>query len=445
MICALCHEEKLLPFARGGIERVIEQSSRYVDDSTRLSLHRGEIVDLLRESNYWARQRHQDRIEAADVAQAVATARHRNSQYAELMLRQMERGTLMIDTEGAVPGQGNGLTVIQMGDHRFGRPARITATARIGSGRMIDIERETKLGGAIHSKGVLILSAFLGNRYARNSPLSLNASLVFEQSYGAVEGDSASALELCTLLSAIAGVPLKQQFAVTGSVNQHGRIQAIGGVNEKIEGFFELCSSRGLSGDQGVIIPAANVEHLTLHSEVVEACRDGHFHIYAVAEIDEMLALLTGQDAGEMDRDGLYPPRTLNGRVQRQLQDWYETARKQHSQENGRDPPPGADPRSRCLRSRQAGALRATGSGAGHRSGSPADRGSGPPYRGGSAILPGSDTPHGALAPAQSRPARAGEPAAVAGAAAAASATGAAKRRAMAPAHLPWSLVRGAW
>ncbi|NVK40839.1 MAG: Lon protease family protein, partial [Oceanospirillaceae bacterium] len=331
LICALCQEENLRPLTRDGAARVIEQSSRLVDDSSRLSLHRGHIIDLLREADYWAKQRHEGPVESVDVERAVATARHRNGQYAELMLRQMERGILMIDTDGSVVGQGNGLSVIQMGDQRFGRPSRISATARIGSGKMVDIERETELGGSIHSKGVLILSSFLASRYARNAPLSLNASLVFEQSYGMVDGDSASALELCVLLSAIAGVGLKQQFAVTGSVNQHGRIQAIGGVNEKIEGFYELCCKRGLNGDQGVIIPAANIEHLTLPRELVEACDAGRFHVYAVSDIDDLLTLLTGEPAGEMDRDGLYPPRTLNGRIQRQLQDWYELARKQGS------------------------------------------------------------------------------------------------------------------
>ncbi|GGO86752.1 ATP-dependent protease [Marinobacterium nitratireducens] len=328
LISALCQEEQLRPLTRDGVARVVEQSSRYVDDSTRLSLHRGRIVDLLREADYWSRQRHGGAIEAGDVERAVTAARHRNGQYAELMLRQMERGTLMVDTDGSVVGQGNGLSVIQMGDERFGRPSRISATARIGSGKMVDIERETELGGAIHSKGVLILSSFLASRFARNAPLSLNASLVFEQSYGPVDGDSASALELCVLLSAIAGIGLRQQFAVTGSVNQHGHIQAIGGVNEKIEGFYELCASRGLTGEQGVIIPAANIEHLTLQRDIVEACDAGRFHVYAVSEIDELLALLTGETVGEMDCDGLYPPRTLNGRVQRQLQDWYDTARK---------------------------------------------------------------------------------------------------------------------
>ncbi len=329
LICALCQEENLLPLSRAGVARTIEQSSRFVDDSTSLSLHRGQILDLLRESAYWAQQSNKAAITEEDVEKAVTTARHRNSQYAELLQQQIEQGILMIDTQGSAIGQANALSVIQMGDHRFGRPSRITATARVGTGRMVDIERETKLGGAIHSKGVLILSAFIGNRYARNAPLSLNASLVFEQSYGQVDGDSASALELCVLLSAIAGVPLSQQYAATGSVNQHGMIQAIGGVNEKIEGYFELCSSRGLTGDQGVIIPSANIQHLVLRRDLVTACEAGNFQIYAVSRIDEMLALLITEKIGVADSDGLYSPKTFNGRVQRQLQDWHDIARKQ--------------------------------------------------------------------------------------------------------------------
>ncbi len=334
LICALCREEKLLPLSRDGVARVIEQSSRFVDDSTRLSLHRGQILDLLRESAYWAQQNGKPAVEGVDVEKAVATARYRNSQYSERVQQQIREGTLMIDTQGSAIGQGNALSVIQMGDHRFGRPSRITATARVGTGRMIDIERETKLGGALHSKGVLILSAFLGNRYARNAPLSLNASLVFEQSYGPVDGDSASALELCALLSAIAGIPLSQQFAATGSVNQHGLIQPIGGVNEKVEGFFEVCSSRGLNGDQGVIIPAANIPHLTLRRDLVDACEAGRFHIYAASRIDDMLAILSDRDVGTPDSDGLYPPKTFNGRVQRQLQDWHEITRRQHGDQS---------------------------------------------------------------------------------------------------------------
>lgn len=328
LIRCLAQEEALLPLQPEGVARIIEQSSRQVDDSLKLSLNRGHIIDLLREADYWARQAGRQEINSNDVEQAVQAQRFRNSQYAELMQQQIERGTVMIDTQGAVVGQANALSVFQLGDQRYGHPSRITATARLGNGRVVDIEREIELGGAIHSKGVMILGAYLANHYARNRPLSLNASLVFEQSYGPIDGDSASALELCTLISAISGVPIQQRFAATGSVNQHGQIQAIGGVNEKIEGFYDLCRRRGLSGDQGVIIPAANVPHLMLNRDVVEACDAGRFHIYAVESVDEMLSLLCGKNVGSRDGDDLYPPNSVNGKVQQQLIEWCETARK---------------------------------------------------------------------------------------------------------------------
>ncbi|MGB0467219.1 MAG: Lon protease family protein [Pontibacterium sp.] len=329
LITSLQKEEKLLPIGRDAIARMIEQSSRQVDDSLKLSLNRGHLVDLLREANFQACQASHHQVESDDVDKAVSTQRYRNSQYAELMQQQIERGTIMIDTEGAVIGQANALSVFQLGDQRYGHPSRITATARLGNGHVMDIEREIKLGGAIHSKGVMILGAYIANHYARDRPLSLNASLVFEQSYGPVDGDSASALELCTLISAISKVPVRQHFAATGSVNQHGQIQAIGGVNEKIEGFYELCKSRGLTGNQGVIIPSANVPHLVLNQNVVTACRNGDFYIYAVETIDEMLSLLCAGQVGKADTDQLYPPNSTNGKVQQQLIEWCEIARKQ--------------------------------------------------------------------------------------------------------------------
>ena len=217
-----------------------------------------------------------------------------------------------IDTAGAQVGQINGLSVLSLGNFSFGRPSRITASVRMGKGEVVDIEREVELGGPIHSKGVLILSGFLRGRYAPERPLSLAASLVFEQSYGGVEGDSASSAELYALLSAIASVPIRQALAVTGSVNQHGQVQAIGGVNEKIEGFFDICTARGLTGDQGVLIPAANVKHLMLRQDVVDAVAAGRFHVYPIATIDEGIELLTGVPAGEPDAEGRYPEGTVN-------------------------------------------------------------------------------------------------------------------------------------
>jgi predicted ATP-dependent protease len=222
----------------------------------------------------------------------------------------------------------NGLTVLQLGELAFGQPARITATARLGRGQLIDIEREAKLGGNIHSKAVLIVSSFIGHRFGQLHPLAFNASLVFEQSYGGIEGDSASVAEVCALLSAIAGIPLRQDLAITGSMNQHGRVQAIGGANEKIEGFFDICSGRGLTGTQGAVLPADNVRHLMLREDVVAAVAAGRFHVHAIEQIDDALALLTGLPAGERGADDEYPPDSVNGRVARRLEELWQRARR---------------------------------------------------------------------------------------------------------------------
>ena len=231
----------------------------------------------------------------------------------------IERDTLLIDTSGECVGQVNGLSVVDLGDYRFGHPVRITATTRIGTGDVVDIEREVKLGGAIHSKGVLILTSALTSRYAPNTPLSLHASIVFEQSYGGVEGDSASVAELCALMSSISKVPIRQNMACTGSINQLGRVQAVGGVNEKIEGFFEICRKRGLDGSQGVIIPRDNVKHLMLREDVVQAVRDKKFTVYAIETIDEAIELLTGSPAGLRGDDGEFPADSVNRKVEKQL------------------------------------------------------------------------------------------------------------------------------
>jgi predicted ATP-dependent protease len=233
----------------------------------------------------------------------------------------MIRGTILIDTHGSQVAQVNGLSVLDLGNFRFGQPSRITATARLGQGQVINIERQAKLSGAIHSKGVLILSSFLAARFAKDQPLSLSASLVFEQSYGLVDGDSASVAELCVLLSAIANVPLMQNLAVTGSINQHGQVQAIGGVNEKIEGFFDVCAARGLTGDQGVLIPQSNIRHLMLRPDVVEACAANRFQILAIATIDQAMSLLSGIDAGSRDDQGQYPVGSFNQLVESRLQE----------------------------------------------------------------------------------------------------------------------------
>jgi len=255
----------------------------------------------------------------ADVKQAIDAQIYRSDRLRERMQEEIQRGTILIDTEGAKIGQVNGLSVIRLGNFAFGRPSRITARVRLGKGEVVDIEREVELSGPIHSKGVLILSGFLGSHYVKDKPLSLSASLVFEQSYSGVEGDSASSAELYALLSAIAEVPLKQGLAVTGSVNQHGQVQAIGGVNEKIEGFFDVCRAREFTGEQGVLIPASNVKHLMLRKDVIDAVEGGRFHIYPIETIDQGMAVLTGMPAGERNKAGNYPEGTVNQKVEAQL------------------------------------------------------------------------------------------------------------------------------
>jgi predicted ATP-dependent protease len=301
------------------VARVIEQCSRKAGDSQKVLTHRRTLADLLREADYRAREAAQPVVSAADVQNAIDAQIHRADRVRDRLLEETLRGTLLIDTRGEKVGQVNGLSVVDLGHFAFGHPSRITARVRLGKGELIDIEREVELSGPIHSKGVLILSGFLGARYAAEHPLSLSASLVFEQAYGLVEGDSASSAELYALLSALAGLPIKQSLAVTGSVNQHGEIQAIGGVNEKIEGFFDLCQARGDMTAQGVIIPASNVRHLMLKQEVVEAVRQGKFQIYAVGTIDQGIEILTAVPAGERDASGKFPDGTVNQKVEARL------------------------------------------------------------------------------------------------------------------------------
>ena len=319
LIATLTRKEEMLPFDRGAVARVIEYSARMVGDAERLSTHMRSIVDLLRESDYWAREAGRGVAEAADVQSAIDAQIRRQDRLRDRLYEAILRDTLVIATQGEVTGQINGLSVIELGNFAFGQPTRITATTRLGDGEMVNIEREVKLSGAIHSKGVLILSSFLASRYAKNQPLSFSASLVFEQSYGMVEGDSASLAELCVLLSNLANVPIKQSLAITGSVNQLGQAQAIGGVNEKIEGFFDICKARGLTGEQGVLIPAANIKHLMLRRDVVVAAEAGQFRIYAVENVDQAIALLTGLPAGEANAKGIYPEGSVNRKVATRL------------------------------------------------------------------------------------------------------------------------------
>ena len=322
LIATLQGREGLRPLSRQGVCRLIDWAVRQAGDGERLSLEVGNLLDLLQESDYVAAQAQAEQVDAGHIQDAIDARNRRMDQARERLRDAILDNVLMVDTSGIQLAQVNGLSVMEIGDYRFGFPTRISATARIGSGDVVDIEREIELGGAIHAKGVMILSSYLANRYARNMPLSMAASLVFEQSYRPVEGDSASVAELCALLSAIGDMPINQALAITGSVNQHGQVQAIGAVNEKIEGFFDICRERGLTGDQGVIIPRANVRHLMLRGEVREAAREGRFHIYAADHVDQVISLCTGLPAGHPDANGIYPEDSANGRVQRRLFEW---------------------------------------------------------------------------------------------------------------------------
>ncbi len=315
LIATLAGREDLRPLDRGAMARVVEYGARLADDAEKLTTHMGSIVDLVREADFWAGEEGSEVVSAAQIQKAIDAKTHRAGRMRDRIQEEIRRGTLVVETEGERVGQINGLAVLQMHDFAFGRPSRISCRVRLGKGQVVDIEREVALGGPLHSKGVLILSAYLSSRYAKDKPLSLAASLVFEQSYSGVDGDSASSAELYALLSALAEVPIRQGFAVTGSVDQLGRVQAIGGVNEKIEGFFDVCRVRGLTGEQGVLVPAANVKHLMLRADIVEAASKGEFHIYAVDTIDRGIEILTGVPAGESGKDGEYPIGSVNRAV----------------------------------------------------------------------------------------------------------------------------------
>ena len=327
LIAALVARDGLRPLDRDGVALVIEHAARLADDQAKLTLAVDHLRDVLAEADFWAGDAGRAVATRADVARAVDEQIRRAARLRDRSHETILKQIALIDTAGAAVGQINGLSVIQLGGFAFGRPSRITCQVRPGGGKVVDIEREVELGGPIHSKGVLILSGFLAGRYALDVPMSLYASLVFEQSYGGVEGDSASSAELYALLSALADVPLRQDLAVTGSVNQRGDVQAIGGVNEKIEGFFDICRERGLTGTQGVLIPQANVQHLMLRRDVVEACRDGRFAVYPIATIDQGIGLLTGRPAAARAADGAYPTGSLNRLIEDRLRAFAEVRR----------------------------------------------------------------------------------------------------------------------
>ncbi|MCL5735557.1 MAG: AAA family ATPase [Actinobacteria bacterium] len=324
-------DRDLSPFSPDGTARVIEHCSRLVEDQRKLTTRFVDVVDLLTEASYWAQRGRRGRgkpvVRREHVQKAIDEKVYRSNRIEERVREMIAQATVMVDTKGAVVGQINGLSVSSIGDYMFGRPSRITATHRLGEGELVDIEREVEMGGPIHSKGVLILAGYLGQKYASDRPLSLSARLVFEQSYSGVEGDSASSAELYALLSSLADVPVQQRFAVTGSVNQRGQVQAIGGVNEKIEGFYEVCQALGAKGDEGVLIPKANVTNLMLNDRVRQAVAKGRFHIYPITTIDEGISTLTGVPAGALSAKGVYPKDTINARVIDRLTALAEKAR----------------------------------------------------------------------------------------------------------------------
>ncbi|MCE8014941.1 AAA family ATPase [Halomonas sp. MCCC 1A17488] len=337
MVATLARESALRPLDRSGVAAVIERASRLADDQGKLTARHRALSDLLEEADHWAERDDAKVVSRRHVEKAVAQQLWRASRIHERSHEAIARGTVAIQLEGAVVGQVNGLSVMSLGDYAFGQPTRITATARPGPGHVVDIEREARLGGRIHSKAVMILSRCLASRYAPDTPLSLSASLAFEQSYGGIEGDSASVAEACVLISAIARVGIDQRLAVTGSIDQHGRVQAVGGVNEKIEGFFDICQARGGVKGHGVLLPATNVEHLMLKREVRDAIAAGDFSVYAIEHLDQALALLTGLTPGERDSEGHYPAGSLNARVAERLGAFHQAVKQSRIKENGKE------------------------------------------------------------------------------------------------------------
>jgi predicted ATP-dependent protease len=306
------------------ISKVIEFGARLAEDQEKLSTKFADIADVIREANFYAKQDKNQLIMDKHIIKAVEEKNYRSNLIQERVNEMVTRGFYLISTEGEAVGQINGLAVLSLGDFTFGRPSRVTATVNIGRGGIIDIEREAKMGGNIHTKGVMILGGYLADNFAQDKPLNLTARLVFEQNYEGVDGDSASSTELYAILSALSGIPIKQHFAVTGSVNQKGEVQAIGGVNYKIEGFYEICKLKGLTGKQGVLIPRSNVQNLMLKEEIVEAVREGKFHIYSVDNIKEGIEILTGLKAGEKGPDGKYPEKSIFGLVDKRLREMAE-------------------------------------------------------------------------------------------------------------------------
>jgi lon-related putative ATP-dependent protease len=335
--------EKLLPFDRSGVARLVEHGSRLADHQGKLTTRLSSLTDLMKESNYWAKKDGANFVRADHVTQAINEQVYRVNRIEERLREVTLEDTIIVDTAGEKVGQVNGLAVLDMGDYSFGRPSRITARTYVGRAGIVNIERETKMSGKIHEKAIFIIASYLGAKYAASKPISLSASITFEQLYDMIEGDSATCAEMYALLSSISGVPLKQGFAVTGSMDQNGDVQPIGGVNQKIEGFFDLCKSRGLDGSHGAIIPQRNVRHLMLKQEVIAALKDGLFTIYSIDKMEEGLEILTGMSAGVLGPEGAYPEDSINNRVMKRLT---EISQALEAKKEKEEVPSGVEPRS---------------------------------------------------------------------------------------------------
>ncbi len=336
-VASTCKEGKYLPFDRSGVSKIVEYGSRLAEHQEKLSSRFSEIGDVIQESNYWAKKAGSDIVRDEHVVKALRERIYRVNKIEERLQEMIVEGTLIIDTEGEKVGQINGLAVMGMGDYQFGKPSRITASTYAGKAGVINIERETKMSGRIHEKAILIITHFVNSMYARKKPVSFSASITFEQLYDMIEGDSASCAELYVILSSLAGIPLKQNFAITGSMDQNGDVQPIGGVNEKIEGYFDLCKVRGLDGTQGVVIPRKNVKHLMIKQEVVDAVREGKFFIYAIDKVGEGMEIFTGVPMGEINDDGTYPEGTVNYLVAKRLAEISEAMKEKKAESKDKE------------------------------------------------------------------------------------------------------------
>jgi lon-related putative ATP-dependent protease len=328
-----CEKEELPHFDRSGVARMIEYSAELTGDQTKLSARFADICDMVREAGYWASQSENGLVTRQDVQKAIDEKIYRSNRIEKRIQEIIERGQIYISTDGAVVGQVNGLSVMMLGKYMFGKPSRITARTYMGRGGVTNIEREVRMSGPIHNKGVMILSGYINGKYGQEDPVSMSAQIGFEQLYEGVEGDSASSTELYAILSSLSEIPIKQGIAVTGSVNQLGEIQPIGGVTQKIEGFFEVCKAFGLTGEQGVLIPKSNVTNLMLKEEVIEAVKEGKFHIYPVETIEQGIEILTGVEAGELQDDGTYPENSINWAVEEKLAEFAEGMKKHGEEE----------------------------------------------------------------------------------------------------------------